>query len=83
MATYYPIPAAAKHAGVSRRTIDRWIDKGIPIDGVLVRLRCVTIKDRRCIEEGCLHDFTAARHRYREDQKREHKRLQEKFTIED
>ncbi|GAI25743.1 unnamed protein product, partial [marine sediment metagenome] len=32
MATYYPIPAAAKHAGVSTRTIDRWIDKGIPID---------------------------------------------------
>ncbi|GAI20917.1 unnamed protein product, partial [marine sediment metagenome] len=52
MATYYPIPAAAKHAGVSRRTIDRWIDKGIPIDGVLVRLQCVTIMYRRCIEEG-------------------------------
>ncbi|GAI06118.1 unnamed protein product, partial [marine sediment metagenome] len=71
MATYYPIEAAAKHAGVRKRAVERWIAEGIQIDGVLVRLQCVTIENRRCIEEGCLHDFTAARHRYREDQKRE------------
>jgi len=77
MTTYYPIRAAAKHAGVSRRTIYRWIHDGLRLDNRWIRLQAVSIDFRTCIEENQLKSFLTARLKYREEQERRH----EQFTI--
>ena len=77
MKTYYPYRAAAKYAGVSRRTIYRWVSQGYMIGKGRIRLRAEFIGSRLCIEERHLNAFLAARRKYLETQRKWH----EKFTV--
>ena len=77
MSTYYPLRAAAKHAGVSKRTIYRWIIEGIMIDGRKTYLTSKKIDSRICIEEYHLNTFLTARSKFHTSQKQQH----EKFTL--
>ncbi|GAI35333.1 unnamed protein product, partial [marine sediment metagenome] len=77
--TYYPIRAAAKHAGVSERTVRTWLTGGIQLDGELIRLKSVRMDERLCIDERELDIFIALRRRNLERRERRH----EKFSRED
>lgn len=65
MKTYYPMRAAAKYAGVSRRTLYRWISRGLYTEeNGRIRLRTTSIASRGiCVEETQLKTFVAARDR--------------------
>ena len=79
MKTYYPLRAAARCAGVSMRTIYRWISKGIHTGEYgRIRLRTVSIASHgTCIEESDLKAFIAARDRQQARQSSSH----EKFVL--
>jgi len=65
MPTYYRIRGAAMCAGVSRRTIYRWLQGGFAVNGNRrIVLRAVTVSHRHCIEESYLRAFLAARRKY-------------------
>ena len=77
MRTYYPLRAAAKHAGVSKRTVYRWISEGIRVDAGPIRLKAIRIDGRICIEEHRLNAFLGARRRFLKAQDQRH----EKFSF--
>lgn len=63
MKTYYPMRAAAKYAGVSKRTLYRWINRGLYTEEYgRIRLQSVSIASRgTCVDETHLKAFVAAR----------------------
>lgn len=77
MTTYYPLRAAAKYAGVTKRTIYRWMSEGIRVDGASIRLKSIRIDGRDCIEEHQLNTFLSTRLLSLDAQKQQH----EKFSI--
>jgi|GEM_PF-4884415 len=77
MKTYYPLRAAADFAGVSKRTMYRWIDRGLHTEEYgRIRLQKVDIASRgTCIEETHLKAFVAARDRQLVFQARLHEKF--------
>lgn len=77
MTTYYPLRAAAKYAGVSKRTIRRWISAGFRVDEGRIHLQSTTVDGRVCIDELHLDAFLAVRRRFLEALEQKH----EKFSL--
>ena len=78
MTIYYPLRAAAKYAGVSKRTIRRWISAGFRVDEGRIHLQSTTVDGRVCIEELQLEAFLTTRCRFLEALEQRH----EKFSLE-
>jgi len=59
--TSYSLRAAAEYAGVTKRTISRWIAQGLSSEGRLILLRSRRINGRPYVHERDLDLFLQAR----------------------